>query len=121
VAVMYAGKVMEYADVEELFTAPRHPYTTGLLASLVPFGAHYSDQALHILAGTPPDPINPEPGCPFAPRCPLRRDECGASVPAVRNEEGASYRCIVPGIKQAELFSRGRADAGAAPETEAPQ
>jgi len=121
IVVMYGGLMMEEGPAETVLTAPRHPYTAGLLASLVPFGAHYSDQALHILAGTPPDPINPEPGCPFAPRCPLRRDECGASVPAVRNEEGASYRCIVPGIKQAELFSRGRADAGAAPETEAPQ
>ncbi len=102
--VMYGGLVMEEGGVEEVLRRSRHPYTAGLIAGLVPFGSHYSKDALRIMAGSPPDPLDPEPGCPFAPRCPLASDECRSGIPEVR-EDRTRYRCIVPGTKSAELFS----------------
>jgi oligopeptide/dipeptide ABC transporter ATP-binding protein len=100
-AVMYGGLLMEEGATGDVLGAPQHPYTAGLLASLVPFGAHYRDHRLHILAGSPPNPLYPEPGCPFAPRCPLVRDECRIAVPVVRQEAQQQVRCIVRGTKSA--------------------
>lgn len=105
IVVMYGGLMMEEGPSESVLASPRHPYTAGLLASLVPFGVHYSEQALHILGGTPPDPIHPEPGCPFAPRCPLQTRDCVSTVPEIRREESVSYRCLVSGVNTAELFA----------------
>lgn len=101
--VMYGGLLMEEGPVEEVLRAPSHPYTAGLIAGLIPFGSHYSADLLRIMAGTPPDPMHPEPGCPFAPRCPLVTGECRRTVPPVVRESTA-YRCIVPGRKEAGLF-----------------
>jgi len=99
--VMYGGMVMEEGPVSPVIRAPKHPYTAGLLGSLVPFGAHHSDHDLTVLAGTPPNPLTPEPGCPFAPRCPIVTDECRTAVPDLREDTGGAervrYRCIVPG------------------------
>lgn len=99
--VMYGGMVMEEGPVSPVIRAPKHPYTAGLLGSLVPFGAHHSDHDLTVLAGTPPNPLTPEPGCPFAPRCPIVTDECRTAVPELREDtdgaERVRYRCIVPG------------------------
>lgn len=100
--VMYAGMVMEEGPVDTLIRAPRHPYTAGLLGSLVPFGTHHSEHPLHILAGTPPDPTQHEAGCPFAPRCPLVSDACRTAVPEIREDSGVQYRCLVTGIKTVE-------------------
>jgi peptide/nickel transport system ATP-binding protein/oligopeptide transport system ATP-binding protein len=80
VAVLYAGRMMETADVHTLFRAPAHPYTQGLIAS-VP-GAHAARQMLSSIAGTPPDPRDPPPGCRFAPRCPHMQPVCNAGPPA---------------------------------------
>ncbi len=103
--VMYGGMVMEEGPVNQVVHSPRHPYTAGLLGSLVPFGTHHSEHSLNILAGTPPNPLRPEPGCPFAPRCPLVTSLCREGVPALRSdrsEPGASvqYRCVIAGIKK---------------------
>lgn len=67
VVVMYGGRVVESAPVEELFRAPRHPYTVGLLASLPRVDDDRS--TLHAIAGQPPDPRNLPEGCAFLPRC----------------------------------------------------
>ena len=106
IVVMYGGLMMETGPTESVLSGPHHPYTAGLLASLVSFGSHYSEGALQVLGGAPPDPIRREPGCPFAPRCPLRRDECTSRVPPVVHEERGVHRCVVPGVKDASLFSR---------------
>ena len=104
-AVMYGGLVMEYGPARQILSAPRHPYTAGLLASLIPFGAHHSSRPLPILAGAPPDPVAPEPGCAFAPRCPLARDACRSELPVMRTDAaGIAYRCIVDGVKDPRLF-----------------
>lgn len=99
IVVMYGGLVMEQGPTGEVLKSPRHPYTAGLLASLVPFGSHHSKHTLHVLAGAPPDPTRPEPGCPFAPRCPLVSEECRRAVPPIRAERESLVRCIVEGPK----------------------
>ena len=99
IVVMYGGLVMEQGPTAEVLRSPRHPYTAGLLASLVPFGAHHSEHSLHILSGSPPDPTRPEPGCPFAPRCPLVSEECRRAIPPIRTERESRVRCIVEGPK----------------------
>ncbi len=98
IVVMYGGMVMEEGPVGEVLHRPRHPYTAGLLGSLVPFGNHHSEHDLAILDGTPPNPLQPEPGCPFAPRCPWVVDRCTAAVPELRRDrfnDTLYYRCIV--------------------------
>ena len=95
VAVMYAGKIMETADTEELFRAPLHPYTLGLL-NCVP---HFSDTGeaseLTPIPGQPPDLVSPPPGCRFHPRCPLASEECkGGDFPLVEVRPGHFTACI---------------------------
>ncbi len=109
--VMYGGLVLEEGPTEQLLSAPRHPYTAGLLQSLVPFGLHHSVEALPVLSGSPPDPLRPEPGCPFAPRCPIVRPRCREDVPAWTSERDGdtswNHRCVVGGPKSADLFRGG--------------
>lgn len=69
VHVMYGGRFMEQAPVNELYGGPRHPYTRGLLDSIPMPGSSRPDR-LTTIPGIPPDPVKMQPGCPFAPRCP---------------------------------------------------
>jgi len=82
VAVMYAGKLVELADVYPLFDDPLHPYTRGLLNS-VP-NISLTEDHLQIMSGSPPDLINPPPGCKFHPRCPRVMDRCRVEEPPVK-------------------------------------
>jgi peptide/nickel transport system ATP-binding protein len=63
---MYGGSAVEHAGAERLFTAPRHPYTRGLLESLPRLD---DDQDLRAIPGSPPSLLAPPPGCAFHPRC----------------------------------------------------
>jgi oligopeptide/dipeptide ABC transporter ATP-binding protein len=74
VLVMYAGEVVEEADVDELFRAPKHPYTVGLMASMPVLGDLDRDQ-LDTIPGLPPAPTALPPGCAFHPRCAYRDDD----------------------------------------------
>jgi oligopeptide transport system ATP-binding protein len=67
VMVMYAGRVMESAQIDDLFYDTKHPYTRGLQKSIPALQMKGED--LHTIPGQPPDPHRPQPGCPFAPRC----------------------------------------------------
>jgi peptide/nickel transport system ATP-binding protein len=82
VAVMYAGKVIEEAGVGELFRAPLHPYTQGLIRSIprIDMAATHK-RRLEAIGGTVPRQIDPAPGCSFAPRCAFARDECMTETP----------------------------------------
>ena len=75
VAVMYAGRVVEFADVDDVFYRARMPYTIGLLGAL-PRPDEKSDTALATLDGNPPSMLIKPTGCPFAPRCPLSTPSC---------------------------------------------
>jgi oligopeptide/dipeptide ABC transporter ATP-binding protein len=81
VVVMYLGRVMEEGTVDDIFHAPKHPYTRALLRS-IPSMYGETRTALPVIAGTLPHPFNRPPGCPFHPRCPDAFDRCAESVPA---------------------------------------
>jgi len=80
VAVMYLGHIVEYAETKDLYSRPRHPYTRALL-SAIPRRSPDEHKERKILGGEPPSPINPPPGCPFAPRCPIVRPDCADKLP----------------------------------------
>ncbi len=80
VAVMYGGFIVEYADVERIFTSPHHPYTRGLLASIPQIDGERS-RRLSVIPGQPPDMLTPPLGCPFADRCEHAFDKCRAENP----------------------------------------
>jgi oligopeptide/dipeptide ABC transporter ATP-binding protein len=91
VAVMYAGKIVEEADVRSLFKNPKHPYTTGLLES-VPKPARRS--RLTPIEGTVPDPSNFPKGCRFSTRCKSVMDCCHAEEPPLKEvEKGHTAAC----------------------------
>ena len=94
VAVLYAGRIVERAEVGEIFKRPAHPYTRGLLAS-IPTLKTDRDQPLRAIEGTVPSPGALPAGCSFAPRCPLCIPECQAVMPElVEVEPGHWARCI---------------------------
>lgn len=93
VAVMYAGRIIEYGDARDVLLAPQHPYTKAMLSSTV------KDQVrgapLEAIAGTPPDLRALPDGCSFAPRCKFAVDQCRATMPdAVGDPLGHNARCI---------------------------
>jgi len=95
IAVMYLGQVVEHADRVSLFREPLHPYTNALLSAVPSADPALRDRASRIrLAGDPPSPIDPPPGCRFASRCPFAEDRCRAEEPALRTVgEGHRVRC----------------------------
>jgi len=90
IAVMYLGRIVEYADKETLFTNPLHPYTEALLAA-VPVPNPRVKRKKHLLQGDVPSPIDPPPGCAFHTRCPYAEARCRIDVPGLR-DVGAGHR-----------------------------
>jgi peptide/nickel transport system ATP-binding protein len=85
VAVMYAGKVVEEAPVDELFANPRHPYTQGLIRSIPRVDARaIGRQRLEQIPGTVPSLLDPPPGCRFAARCRFVTEICRGEEPPLR-------------------------------------
>lgn len=109
VAVMYAGSLVEYAPVEEIFAAPQHPYTRALLGSLPRFG---NGAELRPVGGQPPSLADLPGGCPFHPRCPEVRKRCREEKPVLREiGSGRAVAChLVGGEAGGSEFARsGRA------------
>ena len=81
ILVLYAGKVVEYGSVKEIFNNPRHPYTRGLLNSIPPLEEDVDE--LNTIEGTVPGPGQMPAGCRFSPRCPLASERCSSCQPGL--------------------------------------
>ena len=111
ILVMYGGLVMEEAASAGITANAVHPYTKALLAASPGFGSHYRSERLKVIPGRVTDPANPEPGCPFAPRCPEAAafidsgEQCRSCIPPLARPAGGadmgrhSYRCITGGAR----------------------
>ena len=83
-AILYMGKIVEYGNAQKIFDAPAHPYTRALIAA-VPKMDTDSNKPLPVLRGDVASPVDPLPGCLFAPRCPMAKEIC-ANTPCVLHE-----------------------------------
>ena len=105
IMVMYGGLAMETGPADGIINSPLHPYTRALLAASPAFGSHYSREKLLTIPGKVPDPVRPEPGCPFAPRCTQARPECTQAVPKMEiisaNGQPRECRCAVASVRGA--------------------
>ena len=90
VGVMYLGRLVEVATADQLFTAPRHPYTRLLLETIPRLDPHGDREPV---AGEVPNPIDPPSGCAFHPRCPYANDRCRQERPSLLASDGAFVAC----------------------------
>lgn len=91
IAIMYAGKIVEIGTAEQLYRAPRHPYTQGLRRAFPPLSEPV--RRLQGIPGSPPDLLNLPTGCAFAPRCTKRIDVCEAVRPELLEVPGGAVAC----------------------------
>jgi oligopeptide/dipeptide ABC transporter ATP-binding protein len=89
VAVMYAGQIVETSDAHRFFTAPLHPYSQKLMASVPRLRG---TKELEFIPGQPPSLVNPPTGCRFKDRCPFRFEKCDQDPPVIE-KEGRKVRC----------------------------
>jgi len=101
VAVMYAGRIVEYSETMKLFTNPYHPYTRGLLGS-IPSTTKVKDR-LEVIPGSVPDMIHPPRGCGFHPRCEFSSDICMQSAPGLTEVDSQHLvACFLYGVNPDE-------------------
>ena len=94
VSVMYAGCIVEEAEIDSLFAGPRHPYTIGLMHSIPRVDTDH--ERLSPIEGQPPDLAHLGEGCAFEPRCPYRIDRCQQESPPLADRpEGGRFACLV--------------------------
>lgn len=93
IAVMYAGKIVEIGPTRQVFEAPRHPYTQGLIATATALKTRAA--RLKEIAGDPPNLANPPPGCPFSPRCAQVMERCRATEPPMFGPAQHQARCFL--------------------------
>lgn len=98
IAIMYAGRIVEIADGEDIADRPRHPYTHGLRHAFPSLREARHD--LKGIPGSPPNLLNLPPGCSFAPRCPLKIDQCDTVRPPL--EEDGAWRHVACHVKVTE-------------------
>ena len=104
IAVMYAGKVVEYGSTDDIFYNPKHEYTRGLLRS-IPKLNEKEHKKLVPIEGTPVDMLNPPKGCPFAPRCGSCMKICLRDMPAYTDISDVHYSACW--LLQKEEFEKG--------------
>lgn len=90
VGVMYAGQMVELSDAYRFFTAPLHPYSQKLMASVPKLRSTMEPE---FITGQPPSLINPPTGCRFAARCPLRFEKCDQDPPMFQHPDGRQVKC----------------------------
>ncbi|MDX6202312.1 MAG: glutathione transport system ATP-binding protein [Frankiales bacterium] len=126
VLVMYAGRPVEVAPVDDVYYRPRMPYTLGLLGSMPRLDAATRQEKLTPIVGSPPSMLNLAEGCPFTPRCPLARELCERVEPDLLPTTGPDHLAAchfsaeLEGTAADEVFEAGIADdvpAGPGPET----
>ncbi|EFW90186.1 ABC-type transport system ATP-binding protein (probable substrate dipeptides/oligopeptides) [Haladaptatus paucihalophilus DX253] len=106
IAVMYLGKIAEFGTVEQVFSAPFHPYTESLL-SAVPHANPSRKTDRILLEGSVPSPLNPPSGCPFQTRCPKKiGDVCEQTEPTLEEKEGDSGHQISCHLSVGEMSER---------------
>ncbi|MBB4008682.1 ABC transporter ATP-binding protein [Allorhizobium taibaishanense] len=93
VAVMYAGRIVERGTTDQIFSAPMHPYSWGLMASIPPLSGPRLDR-LKSIPGMPPTPDSLTEGCGFAARCAFARAAC-AEHPPLRRQDGQAALCVL--------------------------
>lgn len=103
VVIMYAGKIVEKADVNTIFNTPKHPYTQGLLRSRPGLSDSGRKQDLESIPGSVPRPDELPEGCTFAPRCPFAMDKCRAEKPPLYELENQLSRCWLHEVEEKEL------------------
>jgi len=94
VAVMYAGRIVEYGSVADILSSPRHPYTQGLLRSMPT--ATLPGKRLTQIDGMAPTLTGREAGCTFRPRCPYQTSQCATAVPPQTWQGDRYYSCYAP-------------------------
>ena len=86
---MYAGQIVEVSEAHQFFTAPLHPYSKKLMASVPKMRSTVEPE---FITGQPPSLINPPTGCRFAARCPSRFEKCSEEPPIIK-QDGRQVRC----------------------------
>ncbi|MNR44471.1 putative D,D-dipeptide transport ATP-binding protein DdpF [compost metagenome] len=92
--VMYLGQVVELGPVDQVFDAPRHPYTQALLRSMPSMEPGVRTESAP-LSGDPPNPIDPPSGCRFHTRCAQARAACASEAPSMTQRDGHAVRCLI--------------------------
>src|SRR5690606_7434406 len=102
IAVMYAGQIVESGTTQEIFNAPKHPYTQGLVATAVALSEGL-DQRLPELPGAPPNPTVKTPGCLFYDRCAKAMPQCCTTAPQmISTGPGHDVLCLLYNIEETE-------------------
>lgn len=103
VAIIYAGKIVEFGKKEDIFDHPSHPYTIGLFGSLPSMAV--GERRLHSIDGLPPDPTDLPEGCAFWPRCPYASERCKGDIPG-RKLRGVHFCQCVKEAEELREISR---------------
>lgn len=93
--VMYAGKIVEISSIEDIIKEPLHPYTKGLLFSVVTPEPEVKKRGIYHIPGTPPNLMYPPPGCRFHPRCEYKLDICEKEEPQLKDINGRKVACFL--------------------------